>query len=76
MLSLTDERCKADVTLLCMGRRHYDMHTECHRLNNEYESARKSAREWELDFCEKCIKDEQYLIMGILAYLENVAGGF
>ena len=44
--------------------------------NNEQESARKSARELKLGFYEKYIKDEQYLIMGILAYSENVEGGF
>lgn len=45
-------------------------------LNNEYEIARSEAKKWELMVYEKYINGEQYLIMGMLAYLENIERGF
>ena len=45
-------------------------------LNNEYEIARSEAKKWGLMVYEKYINGEQYLIMGMLAYLENIERGF
>ena len=45
-------------------------------LNNEYEIAKSQAKEWELAVYAKYINGEQYLIMGMLAYLENIERGF
>jgi hypothetical protein len=45
-------------------------------LHNQYEIARNEAKKWEIGVCEKYIKREQYLIMGMLAYLENIERGF
>lgn len=45
-------------------------------LSNEFEIARSEAKRWELMVYEKYINGEQYLIMGMLAYLENIERGF
>ena len=45
-------------------------------LNNDYEIARKNAREWKFSVYSEYTKSEQYLIMGMLAYLENIERGF
>jgi hypothetical protein len=45
-------------------------------LHNQYEIARSEAKNWEIGVYEKYIKREQYLIMGMLAYLENIERGF
>ena len=45
-------------------------------LNAEYDAARSRAREWELHVYSKFSKRDQFSIMGILAYLENIERGF
>ena len=42
----------------------------------EYDAARSKAREWKLHVRSKFTKRDQFSIMGILAYLENIERGF
>lgn len=45
-------------------------------LSAEYDAARSRAREWELHVYSTFSKRDQFSIMGILAYLENIERGF
>lgn len=45
-------------------------------LNDEYEKSISETKKWKSNIYENYIKREQYLIFGMLAYLENIERGF